>query len=60
MANRFNGSYRRVAEKIHGKIGPRGILRMVRQEKRSEAELRTRATLHTNTKAHRLNKCVCV
>lgn len=58
MANRFRGSYRRVAEKSR-EHGPRGIARMVRWEKDSEARERNAATPHNRTKRHRLNRCAC-
>jgi hypothetical protein len=45
--SRFNGS--------HGK----GFMRVVREEKRKEAEERQSRTKHDRTKAHRLGRCDC-
>lgn len=47
MANRFHGSYRKVAARVDrgdGSKMPRGIARMNREEKRVEAEERNAAT----------------
>lgn len=37
----------------------RGYARLLRQEKRKEAEARNARTPHDRTKAHRLGKCDC-
>lgn len=52
MANRFSGSYRHMAKaRDHG---PRGIGRIVRDQKQAEAEARNAVTKHVRTKQHRL------
>lgn len=56
MASRFEGSYRKVAERskrTNGSKMPRGIARMNRLEKRDEATRRNLETLPYRTRRHR-------
>lgn len=58
MANRFAGSYRRVAEKTRDG-GPRGVARMIRILKQDEARARQSMTPHNKTKRHRVMGARC-
>lgn len=55
----FSGSYRERHPKIFTGAPNRGVARLLKEVKRTEAEDRNARTPHSRTKKHRLGTCGC-